>query len=881
MIIFTKRDSSFIFILSFLLSLQTISGQRTDQKDSTWVLRVPGKPRVYNAMRLTTEKPVIDGKLDDPCWKTGEWAGDFTQLVPVQGGKPSQPTEFKMLYDDKNIYVAIRAYDSEPSKIQRIAGMRDDEVGDLVGVNFDSYHDHRTGFEFDLTAYGQKIDLLLTNPMTWDVNWDPVWTGKVGSEDSAWIAEMEVPLSQLRYSNSDEQVWGLHVWRFIGRLQEESDWEVNSITGPGVLYYFGELHGIKGLKKQQRLELMPYALGQLNTFPKDPKSPFAKSGRSWAGNAGLDAKIGIGSNFTMDVTISPDFGQVESDPSVMNLTAFETYYKEKRPFFMEGKLIFTDDFDSTSMFYSRRIGHVPSYSIPETDSLKVKSPDKTTIISAIKLSGKTPKGLSVGVLESLTASEYAKTSDLYGNIHKVNVEPLTNYLVTRIQKDYNEGATMLGGILTSTNRIINSPQLNFLAKDAFTGGLDLLHQFHDKEFFIEARLLGSAMSGDKTAISLLQQSSARYYQRPDSDTPFDSTRTHLNGYGGKLRIGKGSKGFWRYDTGITWMSPGLELNDLGYMTISDLLNQNNNINYIVNVPASIFRAYSVGLDEYNQFNFHGDYLLSGVRIATSAAFTNKWVVTENFTFISPSTDMRILRGGNSMKIPGQFINIGSLTGDINKSFYPLLLYQLNFGAENYLRTYSFTPGINYRPVTNLNIGVNVTYALNRNDLQYVAALTNPSRYILGRVDQKTLSFVFRFDFSLTPEISVQFYGSPFVSTGQYSYFKYITNPKASDYGNRFNLYGSPQILANKQVLLTSGAIQDIIDNPDFNFHQFRSNLVAKWEFRPGSFLYLVWSSDRTGSSDPTDPRLINSMKQIGNIFPNNIFLIKFNYWFSL
>ena len=270
---------------------------------------------IYTTTRLVTPRPVIDGKLDDECWKNGSWAGDYHQFTPNEGASPSYPTEFNIQYDDKYIYVAFRAFDGEPEKIQRLAGTRDEFIGDMMGVNFDSYHDHRTGFEFTITAWGQKIDLVLFNPENWDFNWNAVWRGKTGLEDSAWVAEIEIPLSQLRYSTQENQVWGMHTWRWINRYMEESNWEHQSKTGPGVLFNFGELHGIKGLKKSQRLELMPYALGELKTMARDPSDPFAPNGRLWGGNAGLDAKIGLSSNFTLDLTVNPDFGQVESDPS--------------------------------------------------------------------------------------------------------------------------------------------------------------------------------------------------------------------------------------------------------------------------------------------------------------------------------------------------------------------------------------------------------------------------------------------------------------------------------------------------------------------------------------------------------------------------------------
>ena len=348
-----NRTLAPLFMLG-LLTTHVCAFKRTGTDDTTHVPSTKS-PRVYYATRLAGEKPTIDGILDDPCWKTGEWGGDFTQWIPREGAKPSQPTQFKILYDDDNLYIAFRAFDDEPDRIIRKGGRRDEFNGDIVGVNFDSYHDHRTGFEFDVTAAGQKIDLILTNPSTTDFSWNAVWFAKTGMEDSAWTAEIEVPLSQLRYSGDSEQIWGMHCWRWIDRLQEESDWEPQSSEGPGILYLFGEIHGIRGLPKSQRIEVMPYALGKLKTFKPEPDNPFADKGQSWLGNAGLDAKIGLSSNFTADLTVNPDFGQVESDPSVMNLTAFETFYDEKRPFFLEGKNIFSFDFDNNNMFYSRRI----------------------------------------------------------------------------------------------------------------------------------------------------------------------------------------------------------------------------------------------------------------------------------------------------------------------------------------------------------------------------------------------------------------------------------------------------------------------------------------------------------------------------------------------
>jgi hypothetical protein len=842
---------------------------------------------VYTTTRLTTSKPVIDGKLDDDCWKTGEWAGNYTQFIPNEGAKPTYPTELKILYDDRNLYIAFRAYDGEPDKILRLAGVRDDETaGDMVGVTFDSYRDYRTGFEFTITAWGQKVDLVLFNPMNWDFNWNPVWKGKVGIEDSAWVAELEVPLSQLRYSNKDEQVWGMHTWRWIARLREESNWEKQSKTGPGMLYNFGELRGIKGLKKSRRLEIMPYTLGKLNTMKEEPGNPFTEKGRAWGGNLGLDAKIGISSNFTVDLTVNPDFGQVESDPSVMNISAFETFYEEKRPFFLEGLTIFDFNFDNQSLFYSRRIGHSPSLTVDPNDSLFVKSPDKTTILSAVKFSGTTSKGLSVGLIQSLTANEYARLSDPEGDRSSRKVEPLTNYMVARIQKGYKAGNTVVGGMLTSTNRFINDKNLEFLSSNAYTGGFDLLHHWKDKEFYIDARLIGSYVNGSKEAITVLQESSARYYQRPDADyMNYDTTRAQLGGYGGKFRIGKGSKGLWRYSTGATWLSPGLELNDLGYMRSADEINQENVISYFVNKPVSIFRTYTISLEQFNAWNFGGTYLGSGGHLSFTSEFKNQWSFGANLIYHSKASDTRILRGGYDMIMPYNIMSFGYLRTDPSKNFTAGVEYNYDYSGNNSASSYQFQPDIAIRPIRILKFKLAANYVNNRNEMQYVITinLKSDKRYILGTIDQQTLGLTFRIDLNLTPEFSVQYYGSPFVSRGTYSEFKRIINPRARDYEDRFVIFNNP-VLSNGRYLFdeNNDFIPDYsIGNPNFNFHQFRSNLVARWEYRLGSFIYLVWSSERTGYTDLPETSLGESFRQLRKVFPNNIFLIKLNYWFSL
>jgi hypothetical protein len=878
-------NSKTIITFSFLLlcsnkvfSLQVNKGDTSNTFPNKFV-------RVYNTTRLNIDRPVIDGKLDDACWKTGEWAGNFTQWIPNEGAKPSQPTQLKILYDDKNIYVAIKAFDNEPEKIIRKAGRRDEFNGDGVGINFDSYHDHRTGFEFNVTAAGQKIDLLLTNPQNADFNWNAVWYVKTGLEDSAWTVEYEIPLSQLRYSSDDEQVWGMHCWRWIDRLQEESDWEPQSSTGPGMLYQFGELHGIKGLPQSRRIEIMPYAVGRLKTFKKsEPGNSFADKGRSWLGNAGIDAKIGLSSNFTADLTINPDFGQVESDPSVMNLTAFETFYEERRPFFLEGKNIFNFDFDDASIFYSRRIGHSPNYTPALGANEYMDFPDNTTILNAAKVSGKTSDGLAIGLLQSLTANEKAKINSL-GKNRNVSVEPLTNYLIARVQKDYEEGNTVLGGIFTSSNRFIKDSHLEFMNHNAYTGGIDLLHYWNDKEYFVDVKLIGSTINGSTESIRILQNSSARYYQRPDASyLSFDSTRTQLSGYGGRIRIGKGSIGLWRYSTGIHWRSPALDLNDIGFMQTTDIIEQENAISYFVNQPVSIFRTYSIGLEQFNNWDFEMNHLSSGGELSIYLEFLNKWAISTHVNFTSQALDTRILRGGYAMLIPAIWSNSFYVRTDPSEKIFFDISTNASLSKNQSSRYFSIQPGVSVMPINTLKVTMSVNYSSGVNNLQYIdtKSVNNENRYLLGRINQHTLGATFRIDYNVTPELSIQYYGSPFASVGKYAEFKSVTNPRSVEYGNRYSMLNPVLNGNNYEVSENNNAQVDYtFGNPDFNFSQLRSNLVFRWEYRPGSQIYFVWSQDRTSYIMPGNNSVYNAVGDLRNVYPNNIFLIKFNYWFSV
>ena len=514
----------------------------------------------------------------------------------------------------------------------------------------------------------------------------------------------------------------------------------------------------------------------------------------------------------------------------------------------------------------------------------------TSILSAAKFSGTNSNGLSVGIIQSITANEYARITDLEGNETTRKVEPLTNFLVARVQKGYKAGNTVIGGMLTSTNRFIEDEELEFLPTDAITGGLDLLHHWNDKEFFVNAKIVGSYVKGSQEAVRALQESAAHYFQRPGARyLNYDVDRTSLSGTGGKIQVGKGSKGFWKYSTAISWLSPGLELNDMGYMRTADEVEQTNDVSFLITKPVSIFRTLNIGFEQRNSWNFNRTYLGSDGELAFRSEFKNQWSLRAQVEYHSKDIDTRILRGGPEMRMPASTGFSLKMITDASAKFIADIQYQYEKAGNNSASAWAVEPGISVRPFSMLKIGLTATYEENRDELQYVAtkdflSIIFRNRYILGTIEQKTFGLTFRADLNLTPELSVQYYGSPFISRGSYSEFKRVSNPDAETYSDRFILFDTPALVNGLYRLADSDDGVDVqysIGNPDFNFHQFRSNLVAKWEYRPGSFIYLVWSGDRTGSSGSSGATLGESYKEMRKLFPNNIFLIKLNYWFSL
>ena len=611
--------------------------------------------RAYHTLR-TAEAPDIDGILDDRVWNTVEWSSGFTQRQPYDGEAPTHETAFKILYDDKNLYIAYRCFDDDPEAIVSRMSRRDGFAGDWVEVNIDSYNDERTAFSFTTSVSGVRGDEFVSNDgNNWDPSWNPIWRVKTNIDSLGWTCEAEIPLSQLRYGNEEEQVWGLQFTRRDFRNESRSVWQYVPQNAGYWVSGFGELHGIKGIKAKRQVEIQPYVVGKLETFEKEPGNPFAETGHDETLSVGVDGKIGLTSDLTLDFTINPDFGQVEADPSALALDGYQIFFSERRPFFIENRNLFDyqisnsiagGSYDIDNVFYSRRIGATPHRSVssdPDNHEY-VDQPQFTTILGAAKVSGKTSKGLSVGILEAVTAQETA-TVDIEGDQHEEIVEPLTNFFTGRITQDFKEGNTVIGGIITTVHRRINDPSLEYLHESAVSGGIDLLHRWADRKWRLDARFVLSRVAGTEEAISNTQLAFEHNFDRPDADhLEFDSTRTHLTGNGGNVAIGE-YFGKFKFQTGVTWRSPDLELNDIGFMRNADEINYYYWMGYRENEPTNTFRTWAVNYNHWSRWDFGGNNIFRAINANTNMNFQNFWSFGTGVTYENLDISNNWLRGG--------------------------------------------------------------------------------------------------------------------------------------------------------------------------------------------------------------------------------------------
>ncbi len=872
-----------IAFTAFLISLCTL----LSAQDS-----IPKKS--YNAT-FTSAAPVIDGSIEDEAWQAGEWSGDFTQFQPHNGARPAQETEFKILFDDNNIYVAIKAYDLKPDSVVRRISRRDNGDGDFVGISFDSYNDRQTGFTMLTNAAGVKNDFIWSRDgQVEDDTWDPIWFTGAKMYDWGWAVEMRIPLTQMRFRISDGGIWGLEVFRQLFRSQELSVWQAIDRNSSGLVHNFGTLTGLKGIKPRKQADITPFLVGSLETFEKEAGNPFA-TGTSWKYNGGLDAKMGITNNITLDLTVNPDFGQVEADPSQVNLTAYETFFEEKRPFFIEGNNITSfrtglgdGDLGYDNLFYSRRIGRTPQGGVETDDNEYARVPRNTPIVSAAKLTGKTPDGLSVGVVEAVTAEVTAEI-DSNGVRSWQTVEPLTNYFVSRVMKDFGGGKTVIGGAFTNTHRFLDETGIDGLVNNANTAGLDFSHFFgEDRKWYFSVAGAASNLSGNAGAIEELQRSPVHFFQRPDADyVEVDPERTTLNGYGGTIQGGKVG-GHWKFTGFGYFKSPGFDLNDIGYLQNADAIMTGLWSAYEFDKPFSIFRRIRPNANLWTGWDWGGTHLFTGGNLSIYTEYKNLWYTNIGATYEGNSLSNTILRGGPSMLYPSSLSVFANMGSSQSKMIYFSLWANGGHGGENSSERLSAGVNLTAKPGHSFSVTLSPSWSKNMNAIQYVDHVDDGDRYILSQIDQQIVSMSLRLSYNITPDLTIQYWGQPFLAAMDYSKYKVVTDPQAEKLADRYHLLTESELEldAGENIYHVDdnhdGIIDYSFDNPDGNYDQFLSNLVARWEFRPGSTVYLVWSQTRS-YDDNTGSFSID--QNLSNLYtekkPHDVFLIKFTYRFGL
>ena len=892
-----KRLSACLLIFMLPLMLGADKGQENkENKDKE--KKIP-EQKVIQAVRAS-EPAEIDGLLTEKAWR-GESRSDFIQSDPVDGGTPTEKTEIWVAYDDNSLYVAAFLHDSEPQSIKKLLGRRDDMVdSDWFMFAVDPYDDHRTGYQFAVNPAGSIMDMTLYNDVNSDDTWDGVWEWKSLANDKGWTVEMRIPFHQLRFSRKNEHVWGVNFRRIIKRKNEKVGFIWIPKEDTAYVSRFARLEGIRDIRPGQHIEFLPYTVGQAQFKPAQAGNPF-EPGKKLLGNTGFDLKLGLRSNLILDATINPDFGQVEVDPAVINLSAYETYYQEKRPFFTEKADIFTDfgrggvfinaniNWPNPSFFYSRRVGRSPQGYV--THDGYVNFPDRSTILGALKLTGKLD-GWNIGFINALTAREYAEI-DLAGDRLKEEVEPFSYYGVIRAQKDIREGQHGVGMIATAVVKDLRSETLGgILNRNAFSLAFDGWSFLDKKRAWVVGGWAGATrVEGSREDILGLQYSSMHYFQRPDADhVEIDPAATFLSGWGGRLQLGK-QQGNFLLAAALGVLSPGFNPNDTGFQYgSSDKINWHILPGYQWTKPGKVFRNAMVIAGPFGNYDFGGNKIWQGFLASFEAQFLNYWSFNTMVAYNPDTISNSLTRGGPLVAIPsGYQLDLG-VSSD-NRKAVVLSAYTSFYRRPGDSVSSESEVSLRWKPRSNFSLSFGPSYSFHKSKIQWVSRVTDPlmtetygARYVFGRIDQRTLASEIRLNWIFTPKLSLQAYLQPFIAVGQYDKFKELATPKAY----KWNVYGD----GNSSIRFEDGSY--IVDpdgvgpaeafsfwNPDFNYKSLRGTVVLRWEFLPGSLFYLVWTQSRADYAHPGDFQLRRDLGDLLTAPGDNIFLVKVTYRWSL
>ena len=780
--------------------------------------------------------PVIDGRDDDAVWATAPVIAEFKEWQPTEGREPKFRTEARVAYDAANLYVFVRCFDPHPDSIIRLLERRDTFTpSDMVWLFVDSYHDRRTGYEFGVNAAGVKIDQAIYNDGNEDGAWDAVWDVATRVDSLGWTAEFRIPMSQLRYGATREHTFGLTIDRDIYRFNERVSWPMFSQARAGMVSQFGELTGLDDLQAPRRLEVAPYLVA---------KNASTIAGNAFArasyGTVGADLKFRVASNLTLDATVNPDFGQVEADPSVLNLTSFETFFDERRPFFVAGRGLFRFNLNCTAvndcstgegLFYSRRIGRTPELWGAFGDTTPAQP---TTILGAGKLTGRLPGGLTLGVLDAVTQRAQGRFDDTLKT-----TEPATNYAVLRVQQDLRKGGTTFGAMLTAVNRGSDAFTSPYLARDAYVGAVDFRHRFLKDTYEVSGSYASSRVAGSDTAIAGIQTDAVHDYQRPDAGLPLDSTRTTLAGNAQSLNFAKVGGQHLLFETSYDRNSAGFEVNDLGYLQRADQTSWSTWAGYFDRHQRRWYNRFQWNFNWWQNWTTSGLPLERAFNTNTHITFRNNWQWNMGGTWgqLGTTYDDRGARGGPAVRQDPYIAPWAGLNGDDRKPLVPYLWFNYFRGDAGHNERISLSPELDLKLAHRFSSALILNWARNIADNQWYGNYTDSAgtaHYTFAHLHQTTVSATLRLNFTFRPNLSLQVYAQPFISKGTFADVRELSaTPRASRYGDRYAAYGDTSVT----------------DNPGgFNFKAFQSNVVLRWEWRPGSTLFLVWNEGRQGST---------------------------------
>lgn len=825
-------------------------------------ITLPGPNDTLATATRADVAPVIDGKDDDKVWRVAPTISDFKEWRPSEDKPPRFRTEAKVAYDAANLYVFVRAFDPHPDSIIKLLERRDSFTpSDMVWLFIDSYHDRRTGYEFGVNAAGVKIDQAIYDDGNEDDAWDAVWDAATHVDSLGWTAEFRIPLSQMRYSNDKSHTFGMMIDRDVYRYNERYAWPLLRQSKPGFVSQFGSMKGLDDLESPRRLEAMPYVV--------------TKSASNIVGNhfaqkenvsVGGDIKYRLAPNLTLDATVNPDFGQVESDPAVLNLSAYESFFDERRPFFVAGRGLFRFDVNcsnvncsSEGLYYSRRIGRTPELAGIYGDTVPLQP---VTILGAAKLLGRFPGGLTFGVLDAATQRATGRDT---------TYDPATNFTVMRATQDFRGGNSAVGAILTAVNRNMDKWSTPYLTSSAYVGAMDFRHKFFNNAYYVSGSLDKSRVKGSPSALLSIQRNGVHNFQRPDSHLDLDPNRTVLDGDAEEFKFGKGSGQHLLFESALQRRSPGFETNDMGFLRRADQVSWSTWAGFFDRRTHLFYNRFQWNNNWWQYWTAKGMPLERAYNTNTHITFKNNWGWHMGGTIgqLGSTFDDRAARGGPAVRQDSYLAPWLNINGDDRRSVVPYFYMSTFRGANGRNKDLSFGPEVDFKVLGRFSSALGLNWDHNIRDNQFFGRFTDAgaTHYTFAHLDQTTTSMNVRFNYTFTPNVSLQTYAQPFVSKGTYSNVRQLSaNPRALAYDDRYAPYANPAVTSNPG---------------GFNFKQLASNVVFRWEYQPGSTLFVVWNQGRQGFAPRQgDNNFRQDVNDLFSLHPANTFLVKVAYWLN-